>query len=139
MAEPGVDLVQRLGKSLLQLFRLGSKNGRHPDAAANEKAQKQRKNYSHAEPARDAALLEPVRSLGDRESEQHAEEEEEDYGMRDPEQAEGDIETEYERKNSYDFARRDPNRFAGWHAGMLNGAACLRELAAHATADRLTC
>lgn len=45
--------------------------------------------------------------LGDRQSEQDAEEEEEDYGMRDPEQADGDIETEYERKNSYDVARRD--------------------------------
>src|SRR6267378_2889606 len=93
--KPGIDFVHRLGKPLLELFRLSAKNRRHPDPAANEESKKHRKNYRDADPARDAAFLEPVRSLGDRESEQHAEEEEEDYGVRDPQQADGDVEPEY--------------------------------------------
>src|ERR1700674_5059409 len=127
VSEPGVDLVQRLGKALLQLFRLSAKNRRHPDAAADEESQKYRENYGDANPTRNAAFLEPVRSLGDRESEQDAEEEEEDYGVRDPEQADGDIDAEYEREYAHDIARRDPNRVAGGHGGMLNRPGCLRE------------
>ena len=47
--------------------------------------------------------------------------------MGDPEQADDDVEAEYEREHAHDVARRDPNRFAGWHGGMLSRAGCLRE------------
>jgi hypothetical protein len=106
---------------------LSAKNRRHADAAADEKPKKYRKNHCDTDPAWNATFLQPIRSLGDRESEEHAEEEEEDYGVRDPEQADGDVEAEYERDYSHDFARRDPNLFAGGHAGMLNRPARLRE------------
>jgi hypothetical protein len=115
MAEPGVDLVHRFGETLLELLRLGAENGCNGCTSADQQTKKQRKNYGHSDRPRDASLLEPVRSLREREPEQHPEKKEKDHRVCDPEQPNSDVESEYQRKDANYVARWKSDRVAGIH------------------------
>src|SRR5881275_835264 len=66
MAEPGVELVHRLGESHLELARLGAQNRRHPRPGTSQQPEERGKNYRDADGARDSSFLEPVDALSER-------------------------------------------------------------------------